>query len=357
MLDQDAKRLKREREIRQKMGTIHILVADADYRILNIVRKVLKSFGFEHIHSAKDGSTAITMLRELSIDLLITEWPMEPMTGIDLVQFIRTSSDSPQRDLPIIMLTGNADQKHVLYARDIGVTEFLVKPFTAKTLSHRIIQVIDNPRSFINAPNYVGPDRRRREPLPPGGQERRISQEALDATAIDMGDHTVYQVRGEVVMVHAPNRDIRQKLGKEFDASEILNTQIVEKAQRELMQAQGEFIDWILVDLQRMERAYDKLRETPTDSNYLKEIKDIAFAVMSQAGTFNFSLGTEVGKSLHDFVEDVQSVTPNVLTVIRKHIDTIYVIFHKRLEGKDTGMREEVIGSLGALISKIGNVA
>jgi DNA-binding response OmpR family regulator len=78
--------------------------------------------------------------------------------------------------IPIIMLTGKAERADVEAARDVGVTEFLVKPFSAKSLYERLVLVIENPRSFIISQTYVGPERRRRTDIPPNGNERRQSQ-------------------------------------------------------------------------------------------------------------------------------------------------------------------------------------
>lgn len=150
-----------------------MLIADDDRRIALIIKQVLESLGFKEIYTARDGEKALELLQSNSVDMIITDWQMAPMDGISLVQYLRTAEDSPNRFMPIIMLTGNADREHVEHARDAGVTEFVVKPFSAKTLCERIMLLIENPRSFIMSKRFVGPDRRRRDTLPPGGHEKR----------------------------------------------------------------------------------------------------------------------------------------------------------------------------------------
>jgi DNA-binding response OmpR family regulator len=137
------------------------------------VRDVLESLGFKHIHIVNDGSVALKYLKAEKVDMIITDWKMEPMDGINLVKYMRMSDDSPNRFIPIIMLTGKAEREDVEIARDVGVTEFVVKPFSAKTLCSRISLVIDNPRSFIMSKIFTGPDRRRRILPPPDGAEKR----------------------------------------------------------------------------------------------------------------------------------------------------------------------------------------
>ncbi len=148
---------------RDRLRQIEVLIADPDPRISRLVKSVLESFGFRTIHMTTNGAEAIEILRHRSIDMVITEWPMEPIDGMNFVHYVRHSDDLVHRDIPIIMLTGRAETHDVEKARDSGVTEFVVKPFTANTLSHRIIQVIDNPRSFVISKQFIGPDRRRKE--------------------------------------------------------------------------------------------------------------------------------------------------------------------------------------------------
>jgi len=155
------------------LADIKVLIADDDRRIAMIVRQVLDSLGFKEIRTAKDGESALAILSADRVDMLITDWQMAPMDGISLIKYLRTSEDSPNRFIPIIMMTGNAEREHVEVARDVGVTEFVVKPFSARTLCDRIMLLIDNPRSFVMSKRFVGPDRRRRALNPPDGKEKR----------------------------------------------------------------------------------------------------------------------------------------------------------------------------------------
>lgn len=155
------------------LANVKVLIADDDKRIAFIVRQVLESLGFRDIAIVADGQKALQHLNTDRVDLLITDWKMSPMDGLSLIKYVRTSEDSPNRFLPIIMMTGNAEREHVMLARDAGVTEFVVKPFSARTLCDKIILLIENPRSFIVSKKFVGPDRRRRSLVPPDGIEKR----------------------------------------------------------------------------------------------------------------------------------------------------------------------------------------
>lgn len=161
------------KEAIERIGEIKVLIVDDDHRIAAIIREILENLSFKSIFFAKDGEDALRTMRVEKIDILITDWRMSPMDGINLVKYVRTSEDSPNRFMPIIMLTANVEREHVETARDSGVTEFVIKPFSAKTLCDRIALLIEHPRGFIMSRRFVGPDRRRRQMMPPDKIERR----------------------------------------------------------------------------------------------------------------------------------------------------------------------------------------
>jgi len=94
--------------------------------------------------------------------------------GTDLVKHIRRSPHDHLIYLPIIMMTGHTDRENIETARDAGITEFLAKPFTAKGLHTRLVNLIEQPRPFVRTSTFFGPDRRRRNTEPPENGERRL---------------------------------------------------------------------------------------------------------------------------------------------------------------------------------------
>ena len=104
---------------------------------------------------------------------------MPKMDGLALTKLIRTSPQSPDKTIPIIMMTGYGSPHKISAARDMGVTEFLVKPFSAVDISKRIMNIIKSPRDFIITPQYAGPDRRRKidTGLSPNGYNNRTNPE------------------------------------------------------------------------------------------------------------------------------------------------------------------------------------
>ena len=106
---------------------------------------------------------------------------MEGMSGLGLVQMIRTNPQTPNPFVPVIMLTGHTSLDHVMLARDAGVNEFIAKPVSVKTMMSRLVSVIENPRPFVRTQGYFGPCRRRRGAEEYRGPERRAETKKQQA--------------------------------------------------------------------------------------------------------------------------------------------------------------------------------
>jgi two-component system, chemotaxis family, chemotaxis protein CheY len=117
-----------------------ILVVDDYNTMIRIIRNLLKQLGFEDIDDASDGSAALGKLREKKYGLVISDWNMEPMSGLELSRLVR--ADPKLADLPFIMITAEAREAKIAEARAAGVSGYIVKPFGAEALSHKIADLI-----------------------------------------------------------------------------------------------------------------------------------------------------------------------------------------------------------------------
>lgn len=153
---------------------VTVLVVDPDPRIAHIVKHVLTKLGFVKILIEHDSKTASETFMRETVDFIITDFdPHRVHEKYTFIEFVRNAPESPNPYVPIILLTGHTEQHDIETARDQGVTEIASKPFTAKSLCNRIIQVIENPRSFIITKRYTGPDRRRKRESPTGANRRK----------------------------------------------------------------------------------------------------------------------------------------------------------------------------------------
>ena len=152
---------------------VSVLVAEDNRAISSIFKKVLEELGFGSITMTTDGDKAFKAYCEEKHDIIISDWEMEPVSGIDFLTKVRNSPLSPDRTVPFIFITGYAAPKRVMEARDKGMTEFVVKPFTVDQMAKRISYIINKPRDFIDEKNFKGPDRRRSNSANYTGKERR----------------------------------------------------------------------------------------------------------------------------------------------------------------------------------------
>ncbi len=158
-----------------QLKTVKILIIDDVIPMQTLLRSILNTFGFQSIETANNGQDGFEKFCRYNPDLVLTDWMMEPLNGIELVERIRKDPLSPNRFVPIILMTGFSSRLRVEYARDVGVTEFLVKPFTARELYARIEHVIEKPRQFVGANGFFGPDRRRRKTNDYDGPSKRAT--------------------------------------------------------------------------------------------------------------------------------------------------------------------------------------
>ena len=116
------------------------------------------------MRTANDGADALKELKTFPADIILCDWQMDPIDGLDFTRMVRTMSDVANPFVAIILITGHTEMSRVFEARDVGVTEFLAKPVSARTLYDRICSVVMNPRTFVRTRTYTGPYRRRGKP-------------------------------------------------------------------------------------------------------------------------------------------------------------------------------------------------
>ena len=152
---------------------LNILVVDDNTHMHVVVKAILNAMRIKNIRFSGDAADAFGEMRQFPPDIVITDWAMEPLDGLDFVRLVRKGGDSPNPYVPVILLTGHTEMHRVLEARDSGVNEILAKPISIKSLYSRISSIVENTRPFIRSPGYFGPCRRRYNDPAYDGPERR----------------------------------------------------------------------------------------------------------------------------------------------------------------------------------------
>ncbi len=118
-----------------------VLIVDDYKTMLRIINNLLGQLGFKNVDEATDGTMALELMRNKKYGLVISDWNMEPMTGLELLKTVRGSNDN-NTNVPFIMITAESKTENVIAAKQAGVNNYIVKPFNAETLKQKISAVL-----------------------------------------------------------------------------------------------------------------------------------------------------------------------------------------------------------------------
>lgn len=157
------------------LESVSALILDDNAHMRGLVRVILASFGMRRIEEAADCNEALAHVAGGDIDIAFIDFKLSGLDGIDFCRSIRLDPNSPNRYLPLVMITAYSERRRVIDAINAGVDEFLVKPVRAVDVANRVNAVIERRRPFVKCTDYFGPDRRRRDDPRHKGPWRRAS--------------------------------------------------------------------------------------------------------------------------------------------------------------------------------------
>ena len=117
-----------------------VLIVEDYKTMLRVLHSLLRQMNFTDIEEAEDGAKALEKLKQDTFGLVISDWNMEPMSGMELLKEIR--ADEGMKDLPFIMITAESSSENVKAAKEAGVSNYIIKPFTAETLQTKLVSVL-----------------------------------------------------------------------------------------------------------------------------------------------------------------------------------------------------------------------
>lgn len=185
-------------------ASLKVLVVDDNTNVQRLICDVLRAGGVGWVETAADGIKAREMIWRWDPHIVFTDWSMPVMGGLELTRSIRRAAVKPDPripnpQVPVIVVTGHRSAADVQNARNCGVNEFVIKPFTPAGLLSRVQMVLMRPRPFVVSADYIGPDRRRRLELSYTGPLRR-------------------KVDPEEIVDEAERAAIRETIGVELEA-------------------------------------------------------------------------------------------------------------------------------------------
>ncbi|MDY0163382.1 chemotaxis response regulator CheY [Desulfobotulus sp.] len=120
--------------------SIRILCVDDFATMRRILKNILKQLGFTNITEADDGTTALEELKKGRFDLIISDWNMPKMSGLELLKTVRAMEE--YKNIPFLMVTAEAQKQNVVEAVQAGVSNYVVKPFTAESIAEKIEKIL-----------------------------------------------------------------------------------------------------------------------------------------------------------------------------------------------------------------------
>lgn len=167
---------------------MHVLIVEDNAQMRTLLRCLLRAGGLELISEAETVHQALNALRRDRADLVLADWKMAPLDGLELTHSIRSGAGGVNPCTPILMLTAHTETSRVAAARDAGVTGFLKKPVSAQMLFDRVAAALTDTRLFVRSSDFFGPDRRRGQIIDYPGPFRRATDSERTAPLFDMLD-------------------------------------------------------------------------------------------------------------------------------------------------------------------------
>lgn len=338
----------------------HVLLVEDNGFVRNTLEDLLRYFKIEQIKAVSNGEQAIAFLKDLNSrqhpgpDIIISDLIMSPINGQLLLRWVRTAKEAPNRFVPFIMVSGAADREYVASVRDLGVTEFLAKPFSVNSVYEHIAHVIQRPRPFIATQEYFGPDRRRiAGSRPVGGENRRRDND--DNVTIVYSANKVTKAKNvtDVWCFRLPNT-LKEKAGGGA-GTEIpqIPADILEQAEQSLERAALDFTTWAQEYLQNLgklckEAGDDEIKRISKFS----EINNLAHELRGQGGTFGYPLISVFGKMLYDSTREGCPITDNQVEIVKAHIDAMRAVIRDKVSGDGGQVGKELLASLKEAIRR-----
>jgi len=154
---------------RINLANAEVLLVDSQPEGLDILAQTFAGFGMHTPHRCSTAAEAMTVVRDRELNLAIVDSAVSDMDGYEFVRWLRRSAGKPNGFMPVILLTGHTKASHIYKGRDCGANLVVRKPVSPMVLLQRIMWAARETRSFVDAPNYCGPDRRFKVLGPPRG--------------------------------------------------------------------------------------------------------------------------------------------------------------------------------------------
>lgn len=326
---------------------LSILIIDSSSFALALLSRVLRSLGVRKIVVANGGAEAVNILKNAGkinklqpsatvqqFDVIFCEWRMSPINGAMMVKWIRRHKDSPDPFIPIIVASALSEADVAAEARDLGATEFLVKPFSVASLAAKLAGVIEWPRPFVYSRDFFGPDRRR-APQIVAFEERRM---ATDSSIMTLHQPKIPSVFKEGVMAYRfvlPNRikTLVSGLGGMQEQGSFAE-EAMESAHAGVVGMDADYSAWAMDLVNKLEKICHQLAKQPKNYwKYYALMTDVSHDLRGQGGTFGYPLISAIAKSLFEYARLNVSPDSAFVDLLHTHVQCVQSVLRDKVRG------------------------
>ncbi|CAK0753578.1 hypothetical protein CCP2SC5_190039 [Azospirillaceae bacterium] len=317
---------------------IQALLVDPNPNTRRTVYRMLMQAGIGSVAVAVGVKDAFDLVRKQPPDIIITEYSLEHGNGLALIQKIRTSVDSPNPFLPIIVLTSYGEINNVFRARDFGCDEYLLRPISFQTLIGRIDYLSKKEREFVMAPVFIGPSRRRRNinsHATPKRQNDSFSSNEENARINDLNRHSSVRIAPPIRLIYKKVFENNRRV------DEALKT--VESEAKIFRSMQNE---WTGNSIKNFESLVQNIYTNYVgSSNGIKTVQDHCANLRATVNQFGNPAITSIVKSLIRALS-FDHLTPLGMEIITKHIEAMHGIMRAQNSAESQVLSSRIASEL-----------
>jgi two-component system, chemotaxis family, chemotaxis protein CheY len=324
-----------------KFGEIAVLIVDSQPAVIDLIRGSMRLLGVkpENLYSFGEGRMALNVVKDKKPELIIADWEMIDIKGLEFIKAVRGSDINPY--VPIIFMTSLTTEKRVSEARDSGITEFLAKPFTARTLCEKIEAIVEKPRQFVMAPDYRGPDRRRKSDAKYLGTERREPRKIPDLV-ISEADVFKAQKKVRSAQLLTPPNIMKKKMG-----SGGVDVSSLAAAESLLSDNTVDFKPIGMAFVHALEDIVSKMKQGGLkDGEAIEFLLYPAAQLKAQGNLFHYPVITRIADILVHFLETIEKVDKEVFEIIEAHRTAFIYVLNNAVKGHGVPHEKKLQASL-----------
>lgn len=332
---------------------VKILLIEADLAQADMIRKILYPLGCTQVSSARSAEEADEISLKTIFDIIICNWDLPGVSGVDFCKTLRRNYQSKQQMLPIVLYSTRNQLNDVLAARDSGIHEYIILPFTSKALIERLYMMAEQPRNFLLTNIFVGPDRRRINPIKQLMQKTASVSSKKRTAPLVTSRHSLGHIDiGDKPRMILPDYSLKLKVGlhvpEELQMLSNATELSLDAAKQRMIERLGHEVSALGYHFQSLgEGSFEAAELAP------RLINQSAMVIAQESMLVGYDFAMEIAGMLLGFsMQYAHYDDVNHRLIIEKHIEALKVVFSQKLAGDGGVLGDVMLGELSKLIEK-----